>query len=256
MRKLVYYIALLTHPFIFGQFDAMVHIEGGTYLPLYGSDKMIQVNDFSMDVYPVTNQEFLTFVQENPEWKKSEVKALFADNAYLQTWKNDSSLPENILPNAPVTNVSWYAAKRYCECEGKRLPTLSEWEYVARANEKMPNAEDEDAFNQYILDWYKTPNTFNKPVGSTFANYWGVHDLHGLVWEWTLDFNTVLMTGESRSGGNNNSNSFCGAAAVGANDLRNYAAFMRFAFRGSLEARYTIKNLGFRCVKDLETTTF
>ena len=87
-------------------------------------------------------------------------------------------------------------------------------------------------------------------MGSTFKNYWGVYDLHGLVWEWTLDFNSVMVTGESRKGSTGDNNMFCGAAAVGATDLMNYAAFMRYAFRGSVKANYAIKNLGFRCVQD------
>ena len=41
---------------------------------------------------------------------------------------------------------------------------------------------------------------------------------------------------------------YCGSGAVGASDFENYAAFMRYAFRSSLEARYTVANLGFRGV--------
>ena len=94
--------------------------------------------------------------------------------------------------------------------------------------------------------------TFNNTIGSTFKNYWKVYDLHGLVWEWTLDFNSVLITGESRKDVDKDSNLFCGSAAVNATDLMNYAAFMRYAIRGSLKAKYSMKNLGFRCVQDLK----
>jgi formylglycine-generating enzyme required for sulfatase activity len=43
---------------------------------------------------------------------------------------------------------------------------------------------------------------------------------------------------------------FCGAGSVGAKDPGNFAAFMRFGFRSSLRAGYTVHNLGFRCAKD------
>ena len=75
--------------------------------------------------------------------------------------------------------------------------------------------------------------------------------MHGLVWEWSLDFNSVLISGESRKDVDDDSKLFCGSAAIGVTDLMNYAAFMRYALRGSLNAKYALKTLGFRCVKDL-----
>ena len=232
----------------------MVSIKGGEYIPLYGRDSMkVTINDFKMDVYPVTNQEFIAFVKENPQWKKSKAIKLFVDKSYLYQWQNDTILGVNQKLNSPATNVSWFAAKGYCESKGKRLPSVDEWEYVAMANKTMPDARRLETYNAYILGWYEKPKTYNQTIGSTFKNYWKVYDLHGLVWEWTSDFNSVLVSGESRKDVDTDSNLFCGSAAVGATDLMNYAAFMRYAIRGSLKAKYTMKNLGFRCVKDKST---
>ncbi|MFK5878772.1 MAG: formylglycine-generating enzyme family protein [Flavobacteriaceae bacterium] len=231
----------------------MVSISGGTYTPLYGRDSLqVTINDFSMDVYPVTNQEYVDFVKKNPKWQKSNVIKLFADGNYLRGWTDDITLGGNQSPKAAITNISWFAAKAYCECQDKRLPTIDEWEYVAMANKELPDARELKDYNEYILSWYEKPKTFNNEIGSTFKNYWGVYDLHGLVWEWALDFNSVLVSGESRKDLDNDSNLFCGSAAIGATDLMNYAAFMRYAIRGSVKANYTMKNLGFRCVKDKE----
>ncbi|SRX75800.1 Serine/threonine-protein kinase pkn1 [Aequorivita antarctica] len=233
------------------QNDKMVLVKGGVYLPLYGAEnKTIKVDPFLMDIYPVTNADYLKFVEEYPQWKKNNIKGLFADKSYLTKWKTDDIYSG--LPNAPVTNVSWFAAKKYCECQGKRLPKMDEWEFAAMANENVPDARKIETYNQYILSWYETPKTFSNPVGETFKNYWGIYDLHGLVWEWTLDFNSVLISGESRKDVDKDSNLFCGSAAIGASDLMNYAAFMRYAFRGSMKARYSSQNLGFRCAKDVE----
>jgi len=88
-------------------------------------------------------------------------------------------------------------------------------------------------------------------VGSGFRNAWGVDDLHGLVWEWTLDFNSALVSGESRGDASLEKSLFCGSGASNAADFADYAAFMRFAFRASLEAHYTTANLGFRGACDL-----
>jgi formylglycine-generating enzyme required for sulfatase activity len=43
------------------------------------------------------------------------------------------------------------------------------------------------------------------------------------------------------------SSRFCGAGAATAADATDYATFMRYAFRSSLRASYTVRNLGFRC---------
>lgn len=233
----------------------MVSIKGGEYIPLYGRDSMkVAIDDFMMDVYPVTNEEYLKFVIENPKWRKSKVISLFADNRYLNSWKNDTELGENQQLKSPVTNISWFAANDYCESQGKRLPTVDEWEYAAMADEKMPDARRLESYNRFILGWYEKPKTFDNVIGSTFKNYWNVYDLHGLVWEWTSDFNSVLITGESRKDVDKDSDLFCGSAAINATDLMNYAAFMRYAIRGSLKAKFTMKNLGFRCVKDVKKT--
>lgn len=231
----------------------MVSIKGGEYIPLYGRDSMkVSINDFLMDVYPVTNEEYLKFVKENPKWKKSNVISLFADKRYLISWKSDTELGKSQKLESPITDISWFAAKNYCESQEKRLPTIDEWEYVAMANDKMPDARKLEEYNQLILGWYEKPKTFDNVIGSTFKNYWKVYDLHGLVWEWTSDFNSVLISGESRKDGDKDSELFCGSAAINATDLMNYAAFMRYAIRGSLKAKYTMKNLGFRCVKDVK----
>jgi len=232
--------------------DDMVHIKGGTYTPLYGVDSTaVTIDDFSMDIYPVTNADYLEFLRKFPAWQKSKIIPLFADGSYLADWENDLSYGSQLSADAPVTNVSWFAAKKYCECQGKRLPTIDEWEFAAMADEKTADARKKETYNQKILDWYEAPKTFNNEIGSTFKNYWGIYDLHGLVWEWTMDFNSVLISGESRKDVDKDSNLFCGSAAVGASDLMNYAAFMRYAFRGSMKAKYSVKNLGFRCAMDV-----
>lgn len=227
-------------------------VKGGEFLPFYGDTLgIVIVNDFYMDPYPVTNADFLGFVKQNQKWSKSQVKGIFADERYLYSWESDNKLGSNANMDSPVTNVSWFAAKEYCECQGKRLPTLEEWEFAAMADQQTPDARVKEDYNQRILGWYETPKTFDHKVGSTFKNYWGIYDLHGLVWEWTSNFNSVMLSNESRNS-DGDRNLFCGSASIGATDLMNYAAFMRYAFRGSIKANYSIKNLGFRCARDAQ----
>ena len=106
---------------------------------------------------------------------------------------------------------------------------------------------------QVILDWYSIPTPHVlPPVRSGYKNANGVFSLHGLIWEWTLDFNSAMVTGESRADGSLDKSLFCGAGSASAADKSDYAAFLRFGFRSSLKARYAVNNLGFRCVKEIQ----
>ena len=252
LKKVLPLFLFLITASLWSQVVKMAAVEGGTFVPLYGatSENPVEVKAFNMDVFPVTNAQFLEFLKKNPEFSRSKIKGLFADKSYLSHWKSEFNYGADNLKNAPVTNVSWFVAKKYCECQGKRLPTMDEWEYVAMADEKRIDARTKTAFNKYILASYEKPKTYLNPIGKTFKNYWGVYDMHGLVWEWTSDFNSIFLSGESRKDKGNDRNLFCGSASINATDLMNYAAFMRYAFRGSLKASYTTKNLGFRCANN------
>jgi len=233
----------------------MVFIAGGVFKPMFRSPadiKEISVKPFCLDILPVTNGEFLEFVRANPRWRRSQVKHLFADESYLKNWAGDFELGTNTSPNAPATFVSWFAAKAYCAWKGKRLPTTAEWEYAAVAGPTRPDGENDSEFKQRVLAWYAAPSATNlPPVGLGRPNFFGVHDLHGLVWEWVADFSTALVTGDSRGDTGLERQLFCGSGSQGSSDRGNYPAYMRYALRSSLKASYTIQNLGFRCAKDL-----
>ncbi|AWK05139.1 hypothetical protein HYN56_13195 [Flavobacterium crocinum] len=250
MKKYIFILTLFFSVFsvMKAQEKGMAFIKEGSFVPLYGavSKNPVVVKSFYIDVYPVTNSQFLEFVKKNPSYRKSKIKGIFADKSYLSYWINDFDFG-NAKPNSPVTSVSWFAAKKYCECEGKRLATMDEWEYVAMADTKKIDARTKKEFNEYILSWYEKSRTYENEIGKTFKNYWGVYDMHGLVWEWTSDFNSIFLSGESRKDKSSDKNLFCGGASVNASDLMDYAAFMRYAFRGSLKAQYSTRNLGFRC---------
>jgi len=250
--------ATATGGFAFGATNApagMVVIRGGVFKPLFRSTadfKEVVVSPFCLDVLPVTNEEFLEFVRANPRWQRSRIKRLFADESYLKNWAGDLEPGTNAPANVPVTFVSWFAAKTYAQWRGKRLPTVAEWELVAGASAMRPDGENDPEFKGALQTWYSTPS--DKRLGSVGAgrtNYWGVHDLHGLVWEWVADFNTAMVTGDARGDTGLDRQLFCGSGAAGARDVNNYAAFMRYGFRSSLKADYCVHNLGFRCAKDL-----
>lgn len=230
----------------------MLLIDSGSYKPFVGKDTLVKVKAFYIDETAVTNAEFLKFLKANPQWTKSRVKRLYADSTYLKTWRNDFEIPKEVSPNAPVTNVSWFAAEAYAKSVGKRLPTVDEWEYVARADESNKNAVETPEFTNKILELYQQKGKYKESVKQHQANAWGVYDLYGVVWEWTDDFNSVMVSTDQRKDDAKDESLFCAGAAVTSTDLKNYAAFIRYAMRSSLKANYTVNNLGFRCAKNIK----
>ncbi len=207
--------------------------------------RTVPIKSFWLDLYPVTNGQYLEFVTRHPEWQKSKTKSVFADPHYLDGWADDLSWGDPERKTQPVTNVSWFAANAYCGALGKSLPTTDQWEYAV-----ADNGRAKDTINEKVLAWYGTPNAGSIPtINQSDKNGFGIYGLVGLVWEWTLDFNSVMTGGELRQSGKDK-NLFCGGSSLNASDPSDYTAFMRFSMRSSLKATYTTPNLGFRCAKD------
>ncbi|MEZ4269820.1 MAG: formylglycine-generating enzyme family protein [Myxococcota bacterium] len=237
---------------------ALVRVPAGVYRPFFpppGGPTEEQVPAFALEAHAVTNAQFLAFVRANPQWQRSKVPRIFADERYLTHWGGDLEAGPD-LADRPVTYVSWFAARAYAEWAGRRLPTIVEWERAGAASETREDARGEAGLRERILGWYSRPTPRVPPkVQSTPANLWGVYDLHGVVWEWTDDFNTLLRQGEARGDGQPGGGLFCGAGSVGSADPSDYAAYMRFALRSSLRGAFCLGNLGFRCATDVAPDT-
>jgi formylglycine-generating enzyme required for sulfatase activity len=131
---------------------------------------------------------------------------------------------------------------------------VNEWERAAAADETRPDASADPRFLERVRNASsRRPPAVPPPGGGGFRNVWGIEDLLGPVREWTLDFRSALVSGESRGDASLERTLFCGAGATNASDFGDYAAFMRFAYRASLEADYTTANLGFRCARDVDS---
>ncbi|MFC2389663.1 formylglycine-generating enzyme family protein [Kingella oralis] len=222
----------------------MANIPGGSYRPLYlkKDTPMISVKPFQIDKTPVTNAEFAQFVKANPKWQRGNVSAKQAESNYLKQW--DKNGPKAADANKPVTNVSWFAAHAYCAAQGKRLPTNDEWEFVGLASELQANGSNEPSYNRTILSWYENGSKGLKNIRQNKPNFYGVYDMHGLIWEWTSDFNSSQITSGTLKAAD-----FCGSGAVNSSDPSNYAAFLRYGIRTSLQPNFVLHNMGFRCAK-------
>ena len=97
----------------------------------------------------------------------------------------------------PVINVSWEDAVAYTEWlsgqtgERYRLPSEAEWEYAARAESVTAYSWGNEIGRNRASCWgCQSQAVFRMetvPVGSFGANRWGLHDMHGNVWEWVQD---------------------------------------------------------------------
>jgi len=256
MRNPIYavaVVAVLVWSAQLAQASEFVHISGGEFrsvLPEAEGDNLIAVDDFSVQDAPVTNAEFLRFVLHRPEWQRGTAVSLFVDNQYLSIWAGPISLSPESGPQQPVTQVSWFAANAYCESQNARLPSWYEWEYLAAANDDVADARHLAEWRQSILSWYsQTGGDRIGDVRSQTANYYQLFDTHNLVWEWVDDFNALLVSGDNREQGGADQLQFCGAGAISMEEKENYAILMRVAMLSALEARYTTRNLGFRCAR-------
>lgn len=250
---------------------AMVLVEGGDWEPLFPveGEGAVAVAPFYLDVTPVTNEQFLAFVNAHPEWRPGAVPAVFAEEGYLAGWSADAAAPTiqagtdaagvpplglpalgDARADAPVTHVSWFAAAAYCEARGARLPTEAEWEFAGQIGFEEPVGANEPGFGERILALTLARPAHPGAVGRAVPNAIGVHDLHGLVWEWVFDVGSTLATNDSRSDGDRRLPLVCGGGSAGARDRTDYAGMLRFAFRGGLSGDYTGGQLGFRCAAD------
>lgn len=234
----------------------MVVIGPATFIssvPPSESEKTVTVPKFELDVVPVTNARFHEFVQQHPEWQLNHASHLFVDDGYLAHWSADGTPFGEEHAQKPVVRVSWFAASAYCEARGARLPRWYEWELAAAAGYNRADARDDPRWRQQLLNWYSQSSAAEQlpNVGESEANFYGVKDLHGVVWEWVEDYNGLLVGTDNREQGGADQLKFCGAGAVNMEQKENYAVLMRVALLSSLEARYTTRNLGFRCARDL-----
>ena len=212
----------------------------------------VKVGRFAMRREPVTNREFQAFIASHPEWQRGAAPPIFVDANYLRQY--DRADIAAGLDQQPVTNVSWFAAQAYCESEQARLPSWYEWEYVAAADEHRRDARKDPAWRARILAWYSQASNGSHAAIGGAPNFYGVRDMHGLIWEWVDDFNALLVSADSRDQGDPEKLQYCGAGAISLQDRDNFAILMRVALLSSLKGADSTNDLGFRCARSLTTT--
>ena len=192
-----------------------IHIKGGLYTMGYNGkeycydielpEHKTYLNDYGIDEFPVTNQQFMEFMNDggyekykywlSDGWEKVKANK-WSSPMYWEKIDDKWNVRDflgirEVNPNEPVCHVSYYEADAYCKWTRKRLPTEAEWEKAACWNEEKQEKTVYPWGNKYPTN--DTCNLFEShhwgcsevgafPEGCSSS---GCQQMIGDVWEWT-----------------------------------------------------------------------
>lgn len=265
-------VALPGGEFLMGAEGPLSYPEDGE-----GPVRAVTVAAFGIDRCAVTTGEFATFVDTTGYRTDAErlgfsfvFAGLLPDDfpptrgvAAAPWWREvrgaSWAFPEGPAGDAsdrlshPVVHVSWNDARAYAAWCGGRLPTESEWEYAARGGSSatFPWGEELEPGGVHMANvWqgsFPDANTCDDgwygtcPVDAFPANGFGLHNVIGNVWEWTLDtFDRAPSVVDASTSRAMKGGSFMCHAS--------YCARYRPAARIAAAPDSSASNVGFRCV--------
>lgn len=170
----------------------MVVIPGGTYIR--GSTEgardelprhAIQLSSFALDVHPVTNEQFVRFLDVmGGEKDQNNNDIIRLKDARIKRNGNKLTIEAGYAKH-PVIGVTWYGASAYAKWVGKRLPTEAEWEAAAGGGKENAIFPTGNEIDRTQANYFSTDTT---PVMSYPANGFEIFDMAGNVYEWCQDW--------------------------------------------------------------------
>jgi len=216
-----------------------------------GPRHRVTLKPFAIGKYEVTFAQYDAFAQATGRQKPSD-----------EGWGRDQH---------PVINVSWGDAVAYAVWlstetgEKYRLPSEAEWEYAARAGTASPFWTGL-CIHTDQANYYGNSDDYNGcgartgvyrqktvPVGSLPANLWGLHEVHGNVWEWVKD-SWHDTYADAPADGSTWEESGSSARVLRGGAWKYKPRILRAANRNKAEPGYRSNFVGFRLAKTLPVT--
>jgi len=175
---------------------------------------------FHMGIHPVTQEQFYAVMGANPshfsddpaDGEEQGRRPVENVNWYHAiAFANRLSIMQELEPvyyipginwetltfaNVPTSrNAAWDTVTANREAGGFRLPTEAEWEFSVRAGtDTQWSFGDTDDDIDYYAWTNNNAGDGTREVGLLRPNAWGLHDMHGNVWEWVWDWNEARTT--------------------------------------------------------------
>jgi formylglycine-generating enzyme required for sulfatase activity len=170
----------------------MIVIEGGSFYrgSQDGSrDEMprhqITLISFALDVHPVTNEQFVRFLEVMGGEKDSNHNDIIRLRDSRIKRSGGKLSIESGYAKHPVVGVTWYGAIAYAKWIGKRLPTEAEWEIASRGGQESALYPTGQEIEKTQANFFSSDTT---TVMSYAPNSFGLYDMAGNVYEWCHDW--------------------------------------------------------------------